>query len=107
MQFVKTFKTKKRDWNDLVRILQYWANNNQVVKLDNSEFSKMIKEMTKNNTDWVIFMDDKMRYHFGTRLWEKSFVPFYKLEKSELKQIQDYIDWNDNISWLINKLGAE
>jgi len=85
MENFKTFKTKKRDWHELVRTINYGYYSQNIKKINKELYNNILKKLIKEKTDGVILAGEA-----GTIGSEFTFIPFSlsSLTKKELKIIE-------------------
>ena len=96
----EVFKTKKRNWEELVRVLDY----SEIIEIGSSFYNVIMKDLKKEKTDGVILINKKGLKQMGTIgcdskfILFKSFIYLDRLEKEKYSQIE-----KDNENTLFKK----
>ena len=69
------FKTKKRNWFDLVRVLDYGANNNLLIEIGTEIYGHIMEKLKTDKTDGVVLILDNVK-KYGTIGLHSKFIPF-------------------------------
>ena len=87
MQTFKIFKTKIRNWCELIRTLNYGKNHQNVKEIGEDFYKIIMEKLKKEKTDGVIINEIA-----GTIGLNSKFIPFIKSEltikeREEIKKI--------------------
>ena len=90
MNEFKTFKTKKRNWSELVRSLNYGGKQ----KISTQFYQSILKKIKDDKTDGVI-----INYQLGTIGLHNYFIPFLYEKLNEIqKKIYERLEEEKRIS---------